>query len=99
MAHYFVPVLLASPAGGAKVFAVVGTIGACIRRGIVANSKYCIIKMAQVRIVEHVAEQYSEEGVLAIAVHPGAVDSEMARGSPKEFRKCKSRTILYTHLL
>ncbi|KAJ4299996.1 hypothetical protein N0V90_005244 [Kalmusia sp. IMI 367209] len=88
VAHYFIPLLLGSPAGSAKVFAVVGTVGACIRRGIIANSKYCISKMAQVRIVEHVAEQFGDEGVLAVAVHPGAVDSEMARETaPEEFKK------------
>lgn len=87
-AHYFVPLLLRGGAQGA--FCVVGSIAGCIRRGIIANSKYCISKMAQVRIVEHVAEQFGGKGLLAVAVHPGAVETTMAMEStPEEFKKCE----------
>lgn len=87
-AHYFVPLLLRGGARGA--FCVVGSIAGCIRRGIIANSKYCISKMAQVRIVEHVAEQFGGKGLLAVAVHPGAVETTMAMESaPEEFKKCE----------
>lgn len=64
-AHYFIPLLLSSE-NGAKAFLAVGSIAACIRRGIIANSKYCISKMAQARIVEHIAEQFGDEGLLAV---------------------------------
>jgi NAD(P)-dependent dehydrogenase (short-subunit alcohol dehydrogenase family) len=64
-AHYFIPLLLSSE-NGAKAFLAVGSIAACIRRGIIANSKYCISKMAQARIVEHVAEQFGDDGILAV---------------------------------
>ena len=37
--------------------------------------------------MEHVHEQYREEGLLSWSVHPGAVDSEMARENcPEVFR-------------
>jgi NAD(P)-dependent dehydrogenase (short-subunit alcohol dehydrogenase family) len=88
-AHYFIPILLCSP-NGAKAFIAVGSIASCIRRGIIANSKYCISKLAQTRIIEHIAEQFGEEGLLSIAVHPGAVATEMADSAPAEFRKCES---------
>ncbi|KAB2568759.1 Dehydrogenase/reductase SDR family member 1, partial [Lasiodiplodia theobromae] len=86
-AHYFVPLLLRGAQGGGA-FCVVGSIAGCIRRGIIANSKYCISKMAQVRIVEHVAEQFGGKGLLAVAVHPGAVETTMAmETAPEEFKK------------
>jgi NAD(P)-dependent dehydrogenase (short-subunit alcohol dehydrogenase family) len=87
-AHYFIPLLLSSP-NGAKAFIAVGSIASCIRRGIIANSKYCISKMTQTRIIEHIAEQFGEEGLLSIAVHPGAVATKMADSAPAEFRKCE----------
>jgi NAD(P)-dependent dehydrogenase (short-subunit alcohol dehydrogenase family) len=87
-AHYFIPLLLSSP-NGAKAFIAVGSIASCIRRGIIANSKYCISKLAQTRIIEHIAEQFGEEGLLSIAVHPGAVATKMADSAPAEFRKCE----------
>lgn len=87
-AHYLVPLLLSAPAGAGRAFLVVGSIAGCIRTGVIANSKYCISKMAQVRIVEHVAEQFGARGVLALAVHPGAVETEMAaETAPEEFKK------------
>ncbi|OJJ51217.1 hypothetical protein ASPZODRAFT_12056 [Penicilliopsis zonata CBS 506.65] len=83
VAHYFVPLLLASPT---KAFVVVGSLAACITRGMIANTKYCVSKMAQARIVECLAQQFSEEGLLALAVHPGAVESKNAlETAPKEF--------------
>jgi NAD(P)-dependent dehydrogenase (short-subunit alcohol dehydrogenase family) len=90
-AHYFIPMLLSSP-NGAKAFIAVGSIASCIRRGIIANSKYCISKLAQTRIIEHIAEQFGEDGLLSVAVHPGAVGTKMAESAPEEFKKCKSTT-------
>ncbi|KAK0609172.1 Dehydrogenase/reductase SDR family member 1 [Lasiodiplodia hormozganensis] len=87
-AHYFVPLLLRGGGAQGGAFCVVGSIAGCIRRGIIANSKYCISKMAQVRIVEHVAEQFGGKGLLAVAVHPGAVETTMAmETAPEEFKK------------
>ncbi|EOD53135.1 putative short-chain dehydrogenases protein [Neofusicoccum parvum UCRNP2] len=87
-AHYLVPLLLGAPEGAGRAFVVVGSIASCIRTGAIANSKYCVSKMAQVRIVEHVAEQFGARGLLAVAVHPGAVETEMAMESaPEEFKK------------
>jgi len=87
-AHFFVPLLLGSERG-AKTFVAVGSIAACLRRGPIANTGYVVSKMAQVRLVELLGEQYgaqAEGGLLALSVHPGAVMTEMARSNtPDEF--------------
>ncbi|KEF57412.1 uncharacterized protein A1O9_05329 [Exophiala aquamarina CBS 119918] len=82
-AHYFVPLLLRSKdAPGA--FIVVGSIAGCIRRGIIANTGYTVSKMAQIRLVEYLAEQHSNDGLLSIVIHPGAVKTRMAEGNTPE---------------
>ncbi|KAJ9501885.1 hypothetical protein H2202_002847 [Exophiala xenobiotica] len=84
-AHYFVPLLLASP-NGAKGFIAIGSVAGCIRRGPIANTGYTVSKMAQVRLVEYLHEQYGGQGLVSLAVHPGAVATKMAKGNtPEEF--------------
>jgi NAD(P)-dependent dehydrogenase (short-subunit alcohol dehydrogenase family) len=85
VAHYFVPVLL--DAGGARALVVVNSLASCITTGPIANTAYCVSKFAQARLVEFVAEQYRAQGVVAVAVHPGAVLTEMAdETTPESFR-------------
>ena len=85
VAHYFVPLLLSSE-NGAKGYLAIGSIAGCIRRGIIANTGYTISKMAQTRMIEYLAEQYREDGLLAVSIHPGAVNTAMAAGNtPEEF--------------
>ncbi|KAI0076873.1 NAD(P)-binding protein [Panus rudis PR-1116 ss-1] len=80
-AHYFVPILLASPEGSAKAFIGVGSFAAAIRRGMGANSKYCISKLAQARVIEHLAEQFGDQGLLSVTIHPGGVNTDMAKAA------------------
>lgn len=89
-AHYFVPLLLKAQQG-AKCFIAIGSFAGLIRRGIIANTGYCVSKMAQIRLVEHLEEQYGEEqGLLSCAIHPGAVRTSMAEGNtPEEFMPCE----------
>jgi NAD(P)-dependent dehydrogenase (short-subunit alcohol dehydrogenase family) len=88
VAHYFVPLLKESD--GAKTFIVVNSLASLITSGHIANTAYCISKMAQARLVEFLAEQYGIDGVLSIAVHPGAVNTEMAdKTTPESFRSCE----------
>ncbi|KAL5121717.1 hypothetical protein ACEQ8H_000404 [Pleosporales sp. CAS-2024a] len=55
--------------------------------GHIANTAYCISKFAQARLVEFLSEQYGQDGVFAVAVHPGAVKTEMAdQRTPESFR-------------
>lgn len=87
VAHYFIPLLLKSET---KSFMVVGSVAACITKGIIANTKYCVSKLTQARLVECVAEQFKEEGLLSVSVHPGAVKSQNAVDTaPDQFMKCK----------
>jgi NAD(P)-dependent dehydrogenase (short-subunit alcohol dehydrogenase family) len=83
VAHYFLPLLKSSP-HGAKAFLAIGSIAGCIRRGIIANTGYTVSKMAQLRLVEYLAEQYGEQGVFALSVHPGAVNTDMAKDNTPE---------------
>lgn len=91
-AHWLLP-LLRQTAGGGKTFIVVSALAALITRGPIANVGYCISKMAQMRLVEVIAEQHGKEGVLAVAVHPGAVKTKMAEAAPEEFVPRKLLTI------
>lgn len=50
---------------------------ALIIRGAIANAKYCVSKLAQMRLLEMIHEQYHSEGLASYALHPGAVDTEM----------------------
>ncbi|KIW93642.1 uncharacterized protein Z519_06247 [Cladophialophora bantiana CBS 173.52] len=84
-AHYLVPLLLQTE-NGAKGFMAIGSIAGCIRRGPIANTGYTVSKFAQIRLVEYLHEQYSEQGLVSLALHPGAVMTRMARGNtPEEF--------------
>lgn len=85
-AHYFPP-LLRRAEGGVKSFIAIGSMAACIIRGPIANTGYCLSKSVQSRFVEFLVEQYGNEGLFAVAVHPGAVATEMAKGSPECFKK------------
>jgi NAD(P)-dependent dehydrogenase (short-subunit alcohol dehydrogenase family) len=87
-AHYFPP-LLRRAEGGAKSFIAIGSMAACIIRGPIANTGYCPSKFAQSRFIEFLAEQYGNGGLFAVAVHPGAVATEMGKGSPESFKKRK----------
>lgn len=80
VAHCFIPLLLQS-SNGAKGFIAIGSIAGCIRRGDIANTGYTISKMAQTRMVEYLSEQYGDEGLLALSLHPGAVLTKMAAGN------------------
>jgi NAD(P)-dependent dehydrogenase (short-subunit alcohol dehydrogenase family) len=84
---YFLPLLLSSPDGRKTIFAV-STLATLLVRGPIANIQYCVSKMAQLRMLEMVHEQYREEGLLVYNVHPGAVASEQAlETAPESFVK------------
>ncbi|KAF3035917.1 hypothetical protein E8E12_003800 [Didymella heteroderae] len=82
VAHHFLPLLRDS--GGAKTFIAVNSFAALITSGHIANTAYCVSKLAQARLMEYMAEQYGKEGLLAVAVHPGAVLTEMAAQTAPE---------------
>lgn len=97
VAHHFIPLLKESD--GAKTFIAVGSFAALITSGNIANTAYCISKFAQARFVEFLSEQYATDGILAVAVHPGAVNTEMAdKTTPESFRACKSYTTIISQI-
>ena len=87
-AHHLLPLLLRTD--GPRAFIVVSSAAAWVTQGPIANPAYCISKLAQVRLVEMMAIQYAEEGLLTVAVHPGAVETDMTEAAPEAFRPCKS---------
>jgi NAD(P)-dependent dehydrogenase (short-subunit alcohol dehydrogenase family) len=76
-AKFLIPILLGTK-DGAKNFITVSSFAALIVRGPIANAQYCVSKLAQLKLMEHIHEQYRHEGLLSWSVHPGAVNSEMA---------------------
>ena len=87
VAHHLLPIMFQGPS--ARAFIVVTSAAAWVTRGMIANTQYCVSKLAQMRIIEMMANQYENEGLLSVGVHPGAVDTEMAQSAPEEFRKCE----------
>ena len=87
VAHHLLPILLESD--GARSFLIVSTAAVTLTEGIIANTAYCVSKLAQLRMLEMVAKQYSGQRLLAVGIHPGAVATEMAETTPKAFRDRK----------
>ncbi len=87
--HYFIPILLASKTGAKALIAISGT-GAWLVDGPVAHAAHCVSKLAQVRLVEHMGNSFREEGLLAVAVHPGCVWTDTSKLAPDLFHQCES---------
>lgn len=87
-AKYIIPILL-STVDGMKAFIATTSLAALIIRGPLANTKYCVSKLAQMRLVEMIHYQYHREGLSAYTVHPGSVETDLAKdaapGMGKEF--------------
>ncbi len=87
-AHYLIPILLSSRDGAKALIAISGT-GAWVTDGPVAHAAHCVSKLAQVRLVEHMAADFKEEGLLVVAVHPGCVWTDTSKMAPEMFYPCK----------
>lgn len=89
-AHYLLPVMLGSEggAGGKALIAISGT-GAWVTSGPVAHAAHCVSKLAQARLVEHMANDFAEEGLLIVAVHPGCVWTDTSKLAPEMFHQCR----------
>jgi NAD(P)-dependent dehydrogenase (short-subunit alcohol dehydrogenase family) len=84
-AQHFIPFLLRK-VHGAKALIAVSSIGAFLTQGFAAQPAYNISKLAETRLVEYLANQFKEQGLFALAVHPGSVLTEMSkRHCPREF--------------
>lgn len=94
-AHYLIPILLASEGGAKALIAISGT-GAWVTGGPVAHAAHCVSKLAQARLVEHMANDFREEGLLVVAVHPGCVWTDTSKLAPEMFYQCK---LIIDHLI
>ena len=82
IAHHPIPLLDSST--GIKSFIVIRSFASCIITGHTANTGYCLRKMAQSTLVEHLAAQFPD--LLAFSVHPGAVVTASAvPNTPEKF--------------
>jgi NAD(P)-dependent dehydrogenase (short-subunit alcohol dehydrogenase family) len=84
----FLPLLIKST-GGLQTIVNVSSAGAHnIREG---ASSYQTSKFALLRFTEFICADYGQKGIVAFAVHPGGVPTELARNMPKEqVERCKS---------
>lgn len=92
-AHFLIPIMLASQRGAKALIAISGT-GAWVTGGPVAHAAHCVSKLAQVRLVEHMAGNFEEDGLLVVAVHPGCVWTDTSKMAPEMFYQCKSNSAM-----
>ncbi|CAI6333680.1 unnamed protein product [Periconia digitata] len=84
--HYLLPLVMADgrdgDGGGVRQLIVVSSFASLLTTGPIANTAYCVSKMAQLRMVEFAGEQFGgggdAGGVDCVCVHPGAVLTEQA---------------------
>ncbi|KAM7214278.1 C-factor [Rhypophila decipiens] len=79
-ARYFLPLLLKSTL---KTFIGLSSVGALNINA--TMSGYQVAKMGVTRLVEFIDQGYWRQGVIAVSIHPGGVDTELARTLPEEF--------------
>ena len=96
-AHYLLPIVLESESG-AKAFVAISGTGAWVTNGPVAHTAHCVSKLAQARLVEHMANDFQEEGLLVVAVHPGCVWTDTSKLAPAMFHHCKSEIFIDSFL-
>ena len=97
-AHYLIPIMLASESG-AKAFVAISGTGAWVTNGPVAHAAHCTSKLAQARLVEHMANDFQKEGLLVVAVHPGCVLTDTSKLAPTMFHQCKLQHALHVSLV
>jgi NAD(P)-dependent dehydrogenase (short-subunit alcohol dehydrogenase family) len=87
---FFLPLLLKTE-NGLKTIVNLSSIGAhALRFGM---SAYQISKFAILKLTEFICAEYAEHGVVAYAVHPGGVATELSLNLPNYMHPCEcSRT-------
>ena len=76
-AKHFAPLLIKSET---KLFVAVSSIAAhLIRR---SASSYHLNKFAVIRFIEYLNEEYADEGIVAVSVHPGGVKTDLGLSMP-----------------
>lgn len=91
----FLPLLL--DCGGDKTIINLTSIGAHF---VNAASAYCISKLATLRFTELLAAEFGSQGVVAFALHPGAIATDMADNLPEAARSILVDTVeVATHTI
>ncbi|KAF2665187.1 NAD(P)-binding protein [Microthyrium microscopicum] len=89
--HHFLP-LLEQTEGGAKAVVLISSAAAHYIDPSVMAAAYSLSKFAATRLMEHVHEAHKSKGVVAYALQPGGVDTDLADvPEGKGWEKCKSR--------
>ena len=91
MLHTFFLPLLVDTDEGAKASIAISSLGAWMIGGEFAHTAACMSKLGQFRLIEMVAEEFRDNGVLAVAIHPGFVITEMSDVVDEKWRKSKLR--------
>jgi NAD(P)-dependent dehydrogenase (short-subunit alcohol dehydrogenase family) len=76
IARSFLPLLLKKPTG-LKSIAIVTSIGALMV--LPGMSAYNNAKLAGMRLAEYIQLEYGTQGVVAFSIHPGGVNTDLAR--------------------
>ena len=79
--RYFLPLLLNKPRGLMTLVSVSSIAALTVRSG---GSAYRTTKLALLRWTETIAEDYTDQGLLAYSIHPGGILTELGKCSPKE---------------
>jgi NAD(P)-dependent dehydrogenase (short-subunit alcohol dehydrogenase family) len=72
----FLPLLLKKPSG-LKSIAIITSIGALMV--LPGMSAYNNAKLASMRLAEYIQLEYGSQGIVAFSLHPGGVDTDLAR--------------------
>lgn len=100
LAHYLLPVVLDSDGDGTKALIAIGGTGAWVTGGPVAHIAHCMCKLAQVRMMEMIANDFAaEKRLMCLTVHPGCVWTDTSQMAPEMFHQCRfcfpARSISY----
>lgn len=88
-AHYLLPIVLASGGEAAKALIAIGGTGAWVTSGPVAHTAHCMSKLAQARMMELIANDFAQEKLMVLTVHPGCVWTDTSRTAPEMFHQCE----------
>jgi NAD(P)-dependent dehydrogenase (short-subunit alcohol dehydrogenase family) len=81
-ARYFIPLLLNS-----ELKTLIMTSSVSAEHVATGCSAYATSKFAVCRLVEFISTEYQNQGIVAIAIHPGGVQTELAGRMPGEIAK------------
>lgn len=74
----------------AKAVIAIGGTAAWVTSGPVAHTAHCMSKLAQARMMELIANDFAEEKLMVLTVHPGCVWTDTSKIAPECFYPCTS---------